>query len=255
MSIGAQFLARLNEAKTPAKSFAFDRGVEAMKKAMRSIGGDTDFADKIAEVAAMSGLSGVFLNKPDVRESVIEAAMALRSKPARVRAFLALHSALSTFHGLAKPVVAEAKEEDLEGTGFQQLVEEVLVALGIPAELVSGEAKAGAKAGLKRMTAKLRADEAVRAAFVALAKYFSIKVNDGAVGEKKRVAVTEDNEAGQAMDPLASAKKILAALGVNLQDDKVIRVVNEAALTRAMKVAIRNPKTKVAIAAFIRNAE
>ena len=80
MTIGAQFLARINEAKE-VKSFSFDRGVEAMKKAMRAIGGESDFADKIAEVAAMSGIAGQYLNKPDVRESVVDAAMSLRSKP------------------------------------------------------------------------------------------------------------------------------------------------------------------------------
>lgn len=259
MTIGAQFLARINEAKE-VKSFSFDRGVEAMKKAMRAIGGESDFADKIAEVAAMSGIAGQYLNKPDVRESVVDAAMSLRSKPARVRSFLALHSALSAFHGMSSAAVAEAKsEDDLEGTGFQQLVEEVLIVLGIPAELVSGDAKAGVKAGLKRMTAKLRSDSAVRMAFVNLAKYSGVKIKDGVAGEKKvgmKVAESQLDEAEMGkMNPVDSAMKILGLLGVNLTDEKIVRVVNQAMLNRNVRLATRNSKVRAAMVAFLQKAE
>ena len=40
----------------------------------------------------MFGIPGMYLNKPDVREGVVEAAQELKSKATRVRAFLALHS-------------------------------------------------------------------------------------------------------------------------------------------------------------------
>lgn len=252
MSIGTQFLARLNEEKK--KGFEFDRGVEAMKKAMRQVGGESDLADKIAEVASMCGIPGLYLNKAEVRESVIEAAQAMRGKAARVRSFLALHSALKTFHGVAAPVKeAKGAEEELEGNAFQQALEEVLVSVGIPAEMVTAEAKAGVKAGLKRTAAKLRADQAVRAALIAYARYAGIKVNDGAIGEKKKVVEAEQlDEAAE--DPMQMAKMIMGKLGVDLADP-IFKGDNMTALERKIKLAVRNPNTKMAMAAFARVAK
>jgi hypothetical protein len=220
MSIGSQFLARLQEGKAPAKKtegYQFDRQVEAMKRALRDIGGKNDFADKIAEVFGMVGVPGMYLNKAEVRESVIEAATALRSKPARVTSFLALHSALKNFHGVLalrsapkKPrgVLAEKKgdEVDLEGNTFQQLVEEVLVSLGMPVEMVTSAAKPGVKSPLRKKIAQLRADTAVRAAFVTFARLSGVKVNDGEVGMKKPAAKASDKKMfGEEVDnPAAS---------------------------------------------------
>ncbi len=45
MTLGTKFLERLNEAKAPKKGFAFDRGTEAMKRAMRDVGFENNFAD------------------------------------------------------------------------------------------------------------------------------------------------------------------------------------------------------------------
>ncbi len=267
MSIGSQFLSRvLTEAKKDKKAgFEFDRSVEAMKRAMRVVGGETNIADKIAEIAAMAGISGMYLNKPDVRESVLDAAQALRTKSARVRAFLAIHSTLSKFHGITQVVEAKevktTSEEDLEGNAFQQLVEEVLVALGIPEEMVSGEAKAGVKAGLKRTIAKLRSDSDVRAAFVVFARLAGIKIGDGIVGPKKSAfapAIKEAKEAEDEVAPtnlkdvLATARAIMMNLGVDLADETVVRVVNDAAMSRAIKAACRDPKVKRGMAAFLR---
>jgi hypothetical protein len=272
MSIGSQFLSRvLTEAtkKDKKKGFEFDRSVEAMKRAMRDIGGETNLADKIAEVAAMVGISGMYLNKPDVREGVLEAAQSLRTKAARVRAFLSIHSALSQFHGVT-PITegkAASPEEELEGNAFQQFVEEVLVTLGIPEEMVSGEAKAGVKAGLKRMISKLRADADVRAAFVTYGRLASIKLGDGVVGTKKspfEVAAIKIKEAkdteGEAAptnlkDVLASARAIMMALGVDVTDETVVRVINDSSFSRSIKAACRDPKVKRGMAAFLRAVE
>lgn len=336
MSIGSQFLARLTEAKGEKKGFEFDRGTEAMKRAMRKIGGDNDFADKIAEVMAMCGISGMYSNKPEVRESVLDAAQVLRTKPARVRSFLALHSVLSKFHGVTPPVVAEGKEDDLEGNAFQQLVEEVLVSLGVPEEMMGGDAKAGVKAGIRRTVAALKSDDLVRAAFVAYARYAGIRVGDKVVGVKKpgqkveeakmpaidpnryyviakkedsgktivvmRKNGYEDSEAAEAAcdeyketvagddieifswdyvkgsklakilgeglvvdddendetDPVnlkdlnASATAIAAAMGMNMADEKMVRVVNPNALARSIRTACRDSKVKRGMAAFLR---
>lgn len=269
MTIGSQFLTRfLSEAKREVpKGFKFDRSVEAMKKAMRTIGGpEKDFADKIAEVAAMMGIPGMYLNKPDVRTAVLEGAQELRSKTARVVAFLGLHSALAAFYG-AVPV-SEAKEpsdanneEELVGNAFQQLAEEILVSLGIPEEMVEKGAKSPVKTSLTRTIAKLRSDAGVKAALIAFARKASIKVNDKIVGSKKgpMERVSEAEEAHDAPAPapagvkdiIASAKAIMLALGVDFADETVVRVVNEGALARSIKTACRDPKVKAAMAVFL----
>jgi hypothetical protein len=228
MSIGKNFLARvLSEGKKEdTKGFTFDRSVEAMKRSMRDIGGSNNYADKIAELFSMFGIPGMYLNKPAVRESVVEGAMNLKSKPARVRAFLALHSALYNFYGITPSKIDEAKseEDELEGTPLQQSVEEILVSLGLPAEMVEHDAKAGIKSGLKRTISKVRADDAVFMAIRNFAKLAGIKFHDGVIGDKKAkvqeaVAVgsmgTDPNHVDAGLKGfMDSAKKICVAFGV-----------------------------------------
>ena len=271
MTIGSQFLARLNEAKKPeaAKGYKFDPATEAMKRQLRDIGGEKNFADKIAEVAAMSGMPGRFMNTPEGRESMIAGAQALRSKPAAVAAFLALHSALGTFHGVTPMAEGKKEEDDLDGVAFQQLVEEVLVALGLPASLVSAGGKAGSKAPVKRTIAKLMQDSNVKIAYQFLAKKLGIKINDGEVGAKKPAAKKvaeaiapvragtgvqqeQPEQTTNVKDFTAAAKTIMTALGVDLADAAVVRVVNENALNRAIKTAVRDGKVKRAASAFLR---
>lgn len=317
MTIGSQFLSRLlNEAKKDEKNgFTFDRSVEAMKRAMRDIGGEGNYADKIAEVFSMVGIPGMYLNKPEVRESVIEGAQNLKSKPARVRAFLALHSALSTFHGTTPIVEAKAKksecyvdfdedtelwcvfneagkalssyaaksdavrdcanrnglneakaksgEDDLEGNLFQQTVEEILVTLGLPEEMVGSGAKASIKTGLRRMVSKLRADSSVKSAFVTFARLAGIKAHDKIVGAKKSIMepkepVTEAEEidaqapAINMSDIIGTARTIFGHMGLNLDDDSIIKLVNRQAFVNSVKVACRDAKVKQAMAAFLR---
>lgn len=294
MTLGTQFLARINEAKEPKKAYAFDRGTESMKKAMRDIGGENNFADKIAEVMNMVGVPGMYLNKPEVRESVVKAATTLRSKPARVRGFSAMHAALSNFHGVVKEAAAPDDEANLEGNSFQKLIEEVLVSLGAPTDLVGSNGKPPVKAGIKRVAAKLRSDDMVRSAIVAYARYSGIKVNDGEVGIKKtpqekakaeadkaaalkkggKAAVGKDGkplkeattsgtigtdadgdsaQTDQALmkDPVAAAKKIMVAMGLDLTD-KVFTGDNLGVIERHMKAALRNANVKQAMNAFLR---
>jgi hypothetical protein len=100
MTIGSQFLARLQEGKEPAKKgYKFDPATESMKRQLRDVGGEKNVADKIAEVAAMTGMQGRFMNTPEGRESVLAGAKGLRTRPAAMAAFLSLHSALAAFHG------------------------------------------------------------------------------------------------------------------------------------------------------------
>lgn len=269
MTIGSQFLARLNEAKEKPtkKAYTFDRGTEAMKRVLRDIGGKNNFADKIAEVLNMVGVPGMYLNKPEVRESVIEAAQDLRTKPARVAAFLSMHQALASFHGV-QPVVQEAKEEDLEGQGFQQLVEEIMISLGIPEEMVTSAAKPAIRSGIRRTVTMLKTDTAVRTAVLYYAKMAKIRLNDAIVGIKKLGApkVVEAVTTGtvgaagkEGQEPVtnvkdftAVAKTILKALGVDLADTSVVRVVNENMLNRSIKTAMRDGKVKRAAGTFLR---
>lgn len=262
MTIGSKFLARLNEAKKPAekKGFKFDAGTEAMKKSLRDIGGEQNLADKIVEVMNMMGVPGRFLNKPDIRDGVIEAAQNLRPKAQRLAAFLALHSALGAHF------MAEAKEQDLEGQGFQQLVEEVLVSLGLPESMVTGDAAPAIKSGLRRTVAAMKADAVVRNAFVTYALRAQIKLHDSLVGAKKdamsamkakkQLGEQEETEANpqDANDPaaVAAVKEMVKMLGVDLNDEKTIRVPNMPALEMKMKTAARDPVVKRAMAAFKR---
>lgn len=332
MTIGSQFLARLQEGKEPAKKgYKFDPATESMKRQLRDIGGEKNFADKIAEVAAMSGLAGRFMNTPEGRESVIEGASKLRSRPAATAAFLSLHSALAAFHGYTPMAEGKDEEADLDGVAFQQLVEEVLVELGVPQSLVSEGGKSGTKAGLKRVIAKIVQDSTTKVAYQFLAKKLGIKVNDKIVGAKK--VGTAPKKLGEAVgaDPAAvkifnkikgtpnlkagavkamvvkyldmvgkeekhvpmltaevitmlqdadlmeatttgtvgaegkgeqntsnvtdfalAGKTILKALGVDLQDETMIRVANPGALARSMKAAMRNPAVKAAASMFLK---
>jgi hypothetical protein len=335
MTIGSQFLARLAEGKEPAKKgYKFDPATESMKRQLRDIGGEKNFADKIAEVAAMSGMQGRFMNTPEGRESVLAGAKGLRTRPAATAAFLSLHSALAAFHGYTPMAEGKDEEADLDGVAFQQLVEEVLVELGIPQSLVSEGGKAGAKSTVKRMIAKIMQDSTTKVAYQFLAKKLGIKVNDKIVGTKKagkpetveeavgadpavvklfnkikgepnlkaaRVKAlvtrylsmvdkqekhipmltaevihmlqdadlmeavtrgtvgtdgqgTEDSQAetSNVKDFTAAAKTILTALGVNLEDTKLVRVVNDGALQRAIRTAMRDGKVKRAASAFLR---
>jgi hypothetical protein len=272
MSLGQQFLARLNEAKAPApvkkKAFSFDPAVESMKRGMRDIGGSSDLADKIGEVMSLCGIPGIYLNKQDIKLSVVEAAQALRTKAARVRAFLTLHSALCAFYGVEAPVkeakaaAPEFSDEELEGSQFQKMVEEVLVLLGAPRELVTSDAKSAVKSSMRRVIPKLRQDENVRMAVLTLARYAGIKMNDGVAGEKKvgpkKVAMEAVGAAPAPAAPSAgpfdawqAASSVFAKMGLNLNDEKLVRVVNQTSLVRAVKAACRNPATKAGLVAFL----
>lgn len=265
MSIGQQFLARLNEAKEK-KTFEFDKQIESMKRAMREVGNEEDLADKIAEVFAMCGLSGTYINKAPIRESVIEAAMVIRSKTTMTRTLGQIHSSLSAMVG----VVLEAKgdEVDLDGGAFQQLVEEVLVELGLPAELVGKNGKAAIRSALKRQCAKMRSEDSVRIAFITFAKYAGIKVGDDVIGSVKKVAKlakpvepvkeaveAESVEQVNVRDLNASARMIFGMMGLDLADEKLVRVVNDSALSRSLKAACRDAKVKRAMLAFLRAAK
>jgi hypothetical protein len=272
MTIGSQFLARLQEGKEPAKKgYKFDPATESMKRQLRDVGGEKNVADKIAEVAAMSGMQGRFMNTPEGRESVLGGAKGLRTRPAAMAAFLSLHSALAAFHGYTPMAEGKDEEADLDGVAFQQLVEEVLVELGIPQALVSEGGKSGAKASVKRTIAKIMQDSTTKVAYQFLAKKLGIKINDKVVGTKKlgkqpvEEAVTQgtvgtdgqgreetQDQSTNVKDFTAAAKTILKALGVDLADTSVVRVVNESTLNRAIKTAMRDGKVKRAASAFLR---
>lgn len=176
MSIGSKFLARINEAKAvkgvEATSAKFDAATERLKKSLRQVGA-ADLADRIAETLNLLGVPGRFLNTEEVRDSITESALSLKSKPARVTALLGLHSALSSAS------IAEAKVEDLSGNSFQKMVEEVIAELGFSTTEPVVLAK------IKRAAAKFQQDQSVKTAIITFARKFQIKVSDDVVGSKK----------------------------------------------------------------------
>jgi hypothetical protein len=248
MTIGSAFLTRLSEAKEKKekKGYQFDRGTEAMKRAMRDVGGNLDLADKIAELANMCGVPGMYMNTSDVRDGILDAAQVLRTKTARVTSVLALHSALSNYHGVTPIAEAKTKEDDLEGQGFQQLVEEVLVSLGIPEDMVMAGAKAGVKSGIKKTVAAMRSDSSVRDAFRVYAQRSKIKLHDAIVGMMKtgpKVAEVSEaqmypGERDTSQDHLGfidEAKKLCIALGI-----PEVLIDRPAVLMAMKKVAMKN---------------
>ena len=256
MTIGSKFLDRvLFEGKDKPKGSKFDAATETLKKALRQIGGEKDFADKIVEVANLSGVPGRFMNTPEAKESIVNAATALRGRAAAVAAFLALHSALvgTVTEAAAAPA---ADEKDLEGVGFQQLVEEVLVALGIPVALVGKDASGQVKSKVRSAAREMMANAAVKEAYKFFAKKLGIKINDGTVGVKKPGAKVVKEEEDVAVDNVkdlnAAAMTIAGAMGINFQDEAVIRVINANTLARQIRTTARDAKVKRAMSAFLR---
>jgi hypothetical protein len=248
MSLGTQFLNRINE----AKEFKFDSGVETMKRGLRDVSGEDDLADKIVEVAAMCGVSGRFMNTSAGRASVLGGANSLKLKPASVQAFLSLHSKLSSFHNVFMEDV-----EETDGTMFQQLVSSVLMSLGVPKELLNIDAKSVLKNNFKRVVMQLSSDAEVRKAFKMLGA--KLKVGAGA-GFTKMKEISEDVykevDVEERMNtPVLMAKALMKVLGVDFKNDSIFTGDNMSKLDRQIKVATRDPIVRRAMNQFLRVTE
>lgn len=276
MSLGTQFLKRLNEAAS--KPAGFDAGTEAAKRQLRTVGGnEKNYGDKIAEVLNMCGIAGVYLKKKPVLDSIAAAADTLRSNSRRASTMLTLHGALKSFHGMTM----EAKNDDLQGGAFMQLMEEVMVSLGAPVDLVGANARSGVKTRIRQLATEFSQDPSINKAFKAYARATAIKIGDDKTGSTKAKGKEEELEeaVGQSTTPTrgtadaqpgqdddgetmghvtnvpAAAKAIFKALGVDLADPRVLRVVNPSGLERALAKAGRNPRIKAAMGAFLKRVE
>lgn len=195
MSLGSQFLKRLNEGAKPA---GFDAGTEAAKRQLRTVGGnEKNYGDKIAEVLNMCGVAGMYLKKKEVVSSIAAAADQLRSNSRRASSMLTLHAALKSFHG----ITMEAKNDDLTGGAFMQLMEECMVSLGAPVELVGADAKSGVKTRLRQLATEFSQDPAVAKAFRAYARASAIKVGDDTTGSTKAKPAKMEEAVGAGTTP------------------------------------------------------
>ncbi len=200
MSLGSQFLKRLTEATKPA---GFDAGTEAAKRQLRTIGGnEKNYGDKIAEVLNMCGVAGMYLKKKDVIDSIAGAAEKLRSNSRQASALLTLHGALKSATGMVME-----KNVELTGGAFMQLMEEVMVSLGAPVDLVGADAKAAVKTRLRQLATDFSQDPAVSKAFKAYARAAGIKVSDDITGAKPKAGT----KIGEAEAPAVSMSDTLAA--------------------------------------------
>lgn len=181
MSLGTQFLKRLSEGKIEQKSAGFDAGTEAAKRRIMTAGGmDKNYGDKIAELMNMCGVPGMYLKKQDTIDSIVGAAKAMQTSGAGPQ-FLRLHSAIKSASGMTM----EARNTELTGGAFQQLMEEVLVSLGAPIDLVGSKAKAGVKTAMRSVASKFATEQSVVKAFRAYAAKVGIKIADETTGATK----------------------------------------------------------------------
>jgi hypothetical protein len=270
MSLGTQFLKRLNEAK-PAPAAGFDSGTENAKRRILTAGGmNKNYGDKIAELLNMCGVPGMYLKKQDTIDSIVAAAKLMQTSGAGPQ-FIRLHGAVKSASGMTM----EARNTDLTGGAFQRLMEEVLVSLGAPVDLVGANAKASVKTSMRSLAVKFAAEPTVVKAFRAYAMKVGIKIADETTGATKgklaqeavgsgtvstaptsgsdvKPEEDEGEKDGRITDVSAAAHTIFKKLGVDLTDTKMIRVVNANALSRAVRVAARDPKTKRAMSSFLR---
>ena len=267
MTIGANFLNRVltekkKEPEAP-KTFSGDAGTERMKMMMRDIGGPDDLADKIADVLNASGVPGAFLNKDEIRKAVIDAATLLRGQRTRKNMFMALHSVLTSFRagepvkgGGGSGVVADKKgavgEKDL-GTGFQELVAEVLSSLGAPEMYFTKDAPAALRTSFKSAVNAMQKNAEVKAAFQALARGSRIRKGDGKVGLKQEaVELVEAPSIDNDPEVVKMVKDVCTALGVfDTAKNGVVRV-NDIWERSVKAKVVANPKLKMAMKNFLR---
>ena len=181
MSLGTQFLKRLTEGKTDKKPAGFDAGTEAAKRRIMTAGGmEKNYGDKIAELLNMCGVAGLYIKKQDVIDSIVTAGKTMQTSGAGPQ-FLRLHAAVKAASGMTM----EARNTDLTGGAFQQLMEEVLVSLGAPIDLVGSKAKAAVKTAMRTIAVKFATEQSVVKAFRAYATKVGIKITDEKTGATK----------------------------------------------------------------------
>ena len=185
MSLGTQFLKRLTEGKkegtTGQKPAGFDAGTEAAKRRIMTAGGmEKNYGDKIAELLNMCGVAGLYIKKQEVIDSIVAAGKTMQTSGAGPQ-FLRLHAAVKAASGMTM----EARNTDLTGGAFQQLMEEVLVSLGAPIDLVGSKAKAAVKTAMRSIATKFATEQTVVKAFSAYAIKVGIRIADEKTGATK----------------------------------------------------------------------
>lgn len=223
MSIGEKFLDRvLVEKKTNDDSktvknkdqisttLIVDSGTLRAKAMMRDVGGhnENDLAGAIADVFNGLGIPGSFINKSEVRASIIEAAIKLRPSVSRLRYFKELHDAVTDLWpsgvptggggGLILKKDQSTSEKDL-GTGLREQIAEVLIDLGAPEQYFTKDAPAAIRSSLRRAFSMINADARTKAALKSLARSSRIRAGDDTIGSESK-KVDEDLEEALGVD-------------------------------------------------------
>lgn len=261
MSLGSQFLKRLDEAKTKSAVAApsFDSGTEAAKRMITTAGGqERNYGDKIAELLNMCGVAGMYIKKKEVIESIVAAGKDLTTN-GRGPVFLRLHAAVKAARGM----VMEARNKDLIGNQFQQLFEEVLVSLGAPVDMVGANAKGVVKTSMRAILSDMASNPDVVKALRAFVMKAGIKITDDVTGATKDKPGAKLSEADEvAADPKLAVKAtnsqnmaghaiaMIQALGLPMTT-QFVRNMNKPAEQMNLNKTIRdNPALLRAVTAF-----
>lgn len=183
MTIGSSFLKRvIGEASdNDGVKDGLDIKLDSQARALAARN-TTAFAKRLVAFFFMCGVSGKNMNAADTESSLAEGANVLRTKPAIRKAFIAFYEALATAKGFAPPAnesleEAEATGKRKRGDSIQKILETVLITLGLPAKLTTGEIPA-ATTGIYVTSQLVEQDSGLEQKLRALAARLGIKSSD-----------------------------------------------------------------------------
>lgn len=194
---------------------------------------------RILALFAMAGIPGRYLDVDGIDGLIKEAGLRLRSSPSQLSAFNGFYEALGTARGFAiqqGSTVEESKvnedAENLRGAFIQQMLERVLVSLGLPESLVANGGPQPVSVAMYA-TAKLIEDDTN---LESLLRIFAQRLKLSSASEPSKM--NEEVDVGS--DPfLEQVVQLMMAMGVpeanlNYQRANLLRGLRE------FKMSIRN---------------
>uniref|UniRef100_UPI0038910D8D hypothetical protein n=1 Tax=Acinetobacter sp. TaxID=472 RepID=UPI0038910D8D len=169
------------------------------------------FAKRLIAFHFMCGIPGRFMNSAETADAIAGAADMLRKKVAVRRAFVTLYQGLAAAKGYNIPTedgqvqeshLGEAKNK--RGGFIQKLLESVLMALGVPGELVSTSGPSAVGAGIYQTSQMIEQDSSLERALRLLAARLDIRGDDAQSQIEEAIDVGND-EFAQAVVALVSA--------------------------------------------------
>jgi hypothetical protein len=173
-TIGSSFLARVNEAKADTDgvrdgfNISLDTQLRGLAARLK-----LPLAKQIVALFAMTGIPGRYINNIDgIEDGIMGAADMLRRKSAVRRSFTAFYNALASSKGLK---IQEAKKR---GGYLQKMLEGVLVALGLPGEVVVAGGPGAVNTFLYRISRDIDTNSELEKSLRQLAVRLGVKAED-----------------------------------------------------------------------------